>query len=439
MVIPVARLIQALRSAREGLWLQPLLAAIVGCAIALTIPWLAGILPEKVPEALPMLPRESLAAMLHVIATGIITIIALSFSALLVVLNQTASQYSPRLVRGIMRGQVTQTILAIHIATFAYASTVLFALGTVERGRGLLPLYAVCLLLAGTASLAALVWFMHHFSSALQITELLRTTHHRIARALDAMLEAAEPEGPVEDPPDGVGGVSIRPEEAGYLETCDVGAILEVAERRDLRIRLVRHSGRFAPRDEPIMIVQPAERVRPADLANLRRAYAIGSDRTIQDDLLYGIDLLAEVAMRALSPGINDPRTATNAVDYIGDLLRRLAGARLPGSMRRGRDGRARVWLPAIGFERILDDGIRDVARAAAAHPDVLVAMAEMLREVIVVALPERRPQLRELAADLLVRARAAGLVEHDLTLVADAVRATLADPPAPEGVGPGA
>ena len=429
MVMPVARLVRRLRSAREGLWLQPLIAATVGCGLALAIPQVARVLPKGALETLPTLPVGSVIEMLKVITTGIITIIALSFSALLVVLNLTASQYSPRLVRGVMHGQVTQTILAIYVATFAYNGAALFILGAEDADAAQTSLYAIGLLLTASASLAGLVWFMHHFSVALQITELLRTTHRDIARSLDALLDAPAPGGPAEDPPEAAGACAVFPAEAGYLETCDVPAILEIARKRDLRIQVIRFAGHFAPRDEPIMLVHPAERVGPKDLANLRRAYAIGSDRTIEDDLLYGIDLLAEVAMRALSPGINDPRTAANAVDYIGDLLRRLARSPLPTVTIRDGAGRIRVWLPTISFQRILDNGIRDVARAAEAHPDVLVTMATMLQEVMGHALPERRSGLRELVADLLVRARHAGLVEHDLMLVGEAVRTALEEP----------
>ena len=435
MVMPVARVVRRLRSAREGLWLQPLIAGVVGCGLALAIPHVAQVLPKGALEGLPTLSAESVIEMLKVITTGIITIIALSFSALLVVLNLTASQYSPRLVRGVMHGQVTQTILGIHVATFAYNGTTLFLLSAENADPGRTSLSAIGLVLTAVASLAALVWFMHHFSVALQITELLRSTHRDIARSLDALLDAPASDGPAEDPPDAAGSSLVFPSEAGYLETCDVPAILEIAEKRDLRIRVIRFAGHFAPRDEPIMIVHPAERVGPEDLANLRRAYAIGSDRTIADDLLYGIDLLAEVAMRALSPGINDPRTAANSVDYIGDLLRRLARSPLPAVSIRDGSGRIRVWLPTITFQRILDNGIRDVARAAETHPDVLVTMATMLHEVIGHALPERRPALRELVADLLVRARHAGLVEHDLMLVGEAVRTALGEPPDRDGI----
>jgi uncharacterized membrane protein len=160
-----------------------------------------------------------------------------------------------------------------------------------------------------------------------------------------------------------------------------------------------RHTGDFATRGITLCEVWPATSLTADVAAGLRAAYAVGAQRTTERDPLFGLELLAEIALRALSPGINDPNTAVNCLDFIGDLLVRLAAHELPPQQVHDDKGRLRVVFVAPDFRDFLERSLLDIAGAGAAHARVVLTLLRVLHDVASVTRERDRCSMIEKAA----------------------------------------
>jgi uncharacterized membrane protein len=236
----------------------------------------------------------------------------------------------------------------------------------------------------------------------LQIGNLVVRLHGEADAALGRFLEHAESERepskvPADLPLEPPGTVAA--EAAGYIQVLDRDRVFRLAVAHDLVVIVRRHTGDFATRGIALCEVWPATSLT-ADVADgLRAAYAVGAQRTAERDPLLGLELLAEIALRALSPGINDPNTAVNCLDFIGDLLVRLAAHELPPQQLYDGEGRLRVVFVAPDFRDFLERSLLDIAGAGAGHPHVVLTLLRVLHDVASVTQKRERCSMIEKAA----------------------------------------
>jgi uncharacterized membrane protein len=232
--------------------------------------------------------------------------------------------------------------------------------------------------------LCALVYFIHHTATAVQVANLVVRLHGEAEDALAQLFRSAEsetgqPTAPAVLPSEPSGAVDARA--AGYIQVLDRDRVLALAVAHDLVVRVRRHTGNFATRGIALCEVWPAASLTPALADELRSAYAVGAQRTAERDPLLGMELLAEIALRALSPGVNDPNTAVNCLDYIGDLLVRIADRELPRQEMRDHEGRLRVVHAAPDFRDFLERSLLGIAGAGAGHARVVLTLLRVLRD----------------------------------------------------------
>lgn len=180
---------------------------------------------------------------------------------------------------------------------------------------------------------------------------------------------------------------------AGYSQVLESDRLFQLAVENDVVVHVLRHAGEFATRGLPLCQVWPAAKLTQELADALRGAYAVGAQRTAEKDPLVGMELLAEVAVRALSPGINDPNTAVNCLHYLGDLLVRVAGHELPRQVLR--DERSlRVVIATPDFRDFLERSVLAIAGAGAGHVLVVVTLLGVLRDMASVTHDRARRQL---------------------------------------------
>lgn len=293
--------------------------------------------------------------MLSAIATSMITVAGVVFSVTIVALSQASSQYSPRVLRNFMSDRPTQLVLGVFVGIFTYCLVVLRTVRSSGDGDpGFLPSFAVLggvmLALFGVATL---IYFIHHVAASIQASSILERIAHDTCKAIDRLFP--QPLGePVPDEWEGqqlpVLWHPVAAHGTGYLVAVDDEGLLAFAGRIGRVVRLAHRVGDFVIEGQPVAEISGGAPLHDEHARALRALFALQRQRTVHQDAPYGVQQIVDVAVKALSPGINDPTTAVMCIDRLGALLVRLTGRRIPGP-RRGEAGALRVIAPGPDFE----------------------------------------------------------------------------------------
>ncbi len=374
---------------RSGFWFLPSLVIGAAVVVALSMLWLDARMAERV--ALPAVLTSSAPAartILSALAGALLTGTSVVFSITMLVLAQTASQYGSRLLRTVADGNVAQVTFGLFLGTSVYCLLVLRTVGQ-DGGDDFVPHLSVTVgVLGGLVSLFALIYFLHDTASSIQARTVVRSVHADLADAVDRLFP--EPLGEADDadrepaadeaPP--AEAVRLRDVGLGYLQAVDGESLLTATVERDLVVHLLVAPGAFVtPHTEVAAVVGDGE-IDDETLALLRRCFLLGDRRTPRQDVVCAVDELVEVAVRALSPGVNDPFTAITCIDYLGAGLARLATRAAPDHRRLDESGTVRVVAKRVAFPEVLEAAVEPLVRHATGSPSVLQRVAETLAVV---------------------------------------------------------
>lgn len=339
-------------------------------------------------------------SMLGAIAGSVIGVAGTTFSITIAALSLASSQMGPRLLEHFTRDRGNQVTLGTFIATFAYA---LLVLRTVRGGdeNAFVPHLAVTLGLGlALLSLAVLIYFIAHIATGINVGHVIRLVSGELAATIENQFPrrtGGHRSAPPVLPPE-AGAGEVRARGGGYLQALDVGALLRLAGRHDAVIRLTVRPGDFV---FPGMVVASTS---PTALDDVRAALVTGPRRTSPQDVEFAARQLVEVAVRALSPGINDPFTAITVLDHLGAALCRVSGREMPPSHHLV-NGRLRLVVPVTDYAGLTDVMFHQIRQNGAGHPAVMLRLLEVLAAVAEQERdPTRRSSLRR-HADLTLRA----------------------------------
>ena len=330
---------------------------------------------------------EGARTLLSAIVGSMISFTALVFSITIVVLQLTSGQFSPRVLRTFLRDRFNQVVLGVFVATFVYAMVVLRSVrGTTQVAPFVPQLAVTAAFVFVLASTIVFLLYLNHTAQAIRVATIITG----IAEECRAALERCHPPDAATDPlPVALPGsaVVVGSRAPGVVARIDTGALARFAQRRGCVVEVLRAVGEFVPLDGPLFRVRGGE----PDAARLCRSVHLDEERTPDDDPGFGLRQLVDIALRALSPGVNDPTTAVQVLDQLHDLLRRLAGRPLPGHVRLDRDGRCVVLAPAPGLAEYLDLAVTEIGRWGGEDGRIRARMLAMLRDVHAAARPEHR------------------------------------------------
>lgn len=320
-------------------------------------------------------------ALLSTVAGSLVTIAGLAFSITIVALVLASTQFGPRLLTLFMRDLTSQVTLGVFAGTFTFC---LLVLRTIRSDATLefVPQVGITVGIGLTLlSVAALIYFFHHVAVSIQAPRLVAA----VARDLDAAIGRlyprnighGGPEPPPEEVPDVTRDSVVAADRSGYVQVIDDSALLEVAGELDLRVRLLVRPGLFVVRGNPVLVIRPSDRVTGEIVARLRSTLIVGDVRTAEDDLEFSVRQLVEVALRALSPAINDPFTAMAAVDWLGAALARLAKVPWPSRYRYDDSGGLRVVADVSTFGGVVHTIFSRIRHYGGASPVVLNRLLE--------------------------------------------------------------
>ena len=297
------------------------------------------------------------------IATSMMTVVSIVFAILLMTLTLASMQFSPRIIVSFVSDRVTQQTLGIFLGTFLYciaalpaARTVPFAFSPVLTVMGAMLLSVACV--------AWLLFFISHISQSISVNHIV----DRIARETETMIDAMMPRprqtgtalaGSLDEPsPWDAPVLSVI---SGYIRTIDASHLVAVAKSNRLSVRVLRRVGHFVPPGIPLLTISKAKRLTPALSDELRRAFQFGPTRTLEQDIEFGILQIVDIALKAISPAVNDPSTAISCVDQLSSILIKFAAREAPCTHFYDPPGTIRVIIPYLGFERLAESAFEQI------------------------------------------------------------------------------
>lgn len=325
--------------------------------------------------------------LLSTIAASMITVAGVVFSITIVVLTLASTQFGPRLIGNFMGDRGNQLVLGTFIATFVYSVLVLHTVQDDEHGYFVPHLSVAVAVALALTSVAVLIYFIHHIAISIQAEQLVsrvgRELEHAILRIYPNTNSTATTTPDMIQPllqqRDNLTNEGIESRHAGYLEAINYEKLVDSATDHDLLLEVVCRPGHFIQRGTALMRVQAGQPLSGARHRELQEAFILGALRTEEQDVEYSVRHLVEIALRALSPSLNDPFTAISCLDWLSNALRRLMQQPIPPSLLFDDDHQLRLIVQRATFIGVANTAFNQIRRAARPHVDVLLHMLDLI------------------------------------------------------------
>ena len=399
------KLVQIWQDVRSSLWFVPGLLVLGAVVIAIALIESEGYLEQDVLDRWPRLfgsSADGARGLLTAVASSMITVAGVVFSITIVALSLASSQYTSRVLRNFMRNSVNQTVLGVFVGIFAYCLVVLRTIRGGDEGAFVPSLAVLFGLLLAFVGIAVLIYFIHHISASIQAAHILAAVAEETLGAVDHLFpetvgEEADDTMPATHP--GQVWHPVSANKTGYIQSLDPDGLLAFASERQTVVRMERGVGQFLIEKTPVASLLCATAPSDDDQQQLGELYAVGPQRTVEQDAAFGIRQIVDVALKALSPGINDTTTAVMCIDYLTAILVRLTDRRI-ASCYRAEDGELRLLTCGPSYAGMVEeafDQIRQNADGNVAVLETLLGSLELLASRTVS--PARRLILADHAA----------------------------------------
>ncbi|MGA2144962.1 MAG: DUF2254 domain-containing protein [Bryobacteraceae bacterium] len=394
----------AMYNLRGGFLIRPLTIALALGAAGACLSWLEEEYPSVsawVPAVLfpshsdPQVAQVILAG----IAASIMTVVSIVFAILLMTLTLASMQFSPRIIVSFSRDRVTQWTLGIFLGTFSYCMAALPAARWMPHPFAPVATVLGAMVLALTC-VGLLLFFIHHISEAISVSYIV----DRIAAETEAMiddmmpwphqinrLKYAEPLRP--NPSE----VAVSSQVSGYIRFVDTKRLVAVAKHYHVSVRVLRRVGHFVPAGIPLMMVSKGTRLPAEGAAELVAAFDFGPTRTLQQDVEFGVLQIVDIALKAISPAVNDPTTAIGCIDQLSRILIRFASREGPEDLLYDPPGTVRASIGWIHFKRLVEAAFEQIRLYA--KTDVAVSL-RLLRALGDIAVSTEDPEFHQVLVE---------------------------------------
>ncbi|MDQ6776463.1 MAG: DUF2254 domain-containing protein [Actinomycetota bacterium] len=377
---------------RTNLWVVPMVevlaaVALYGATHALDRAAFQGTLhfPSWVIEGGADPARQILTAL----AAAVITVVGVVFSIMIVTLTLASTQFGPRMLRNFIRDRGTQLTLGTFVATFVYATLVLVSIpGPGRDGRQFVPHLSITVSVALVGlSMGVLIYFIHHIATSIQLPQVIASIAGDLSRAIDAergelvTLEAGPSVAELLTRMR-TGGGTVPAPASGYLQFIRHRTLVRLATEKGAVVRLLYRPGHFLVQGHSMAVVWPAQAAE-AVTQELRRAHVTGPNRTLTQDLAFAFDQLVEIAIRALSPAVNDTFTALTCIDWLGESLCKVTTRWEPTRVHRDSHGFVRVITAHVSYAGLVERAFEKIRQAGRGMPAVLIRQLDALTKIM--------------------------------------------------------
>lgn len=359
---------QATYNLRGGFLVRPLTIALaLGCAGAL-LSWLEETFPafsDIAPRALfPSHSDPQVAQfILGGIAASIMTVVSIVFAILLMTLTLASMQFSPRIIISFSKDRVTQWTLGIFLGTFSYCMAALPAARLLPRPFEPVTTVMGAMFLA-LACVAWLLFFIHHISQSISVSHIVDRIASETEVVIDELMPWPHRMSTMPDPhlmEPGTWEIPFPSQKSGYIRFIDTGRLVALAKSFHVKVHVVRRIGHFVPAETTLLIVHRGDRLSPEQREELLGTVDIGPSRTLQQDVEFGVLQIVDIALKAISPAVNDPTTGVSCVDQLSRILIRFASRESPAPLLYDPPGVVRASIPWINFDGLLNSAFEQI------------------------------------------------------------------------------
>jgi len=398
---------QLWRNLWSSFWFMPSLIVVVSIGFAIAFIELDSVGSDRWLAQWPRLfgaGAEGARGMMYTIAGSMMSVVGVTFSMILVVLTLASSQYTSRILRNFIRSRVTQVVLGIFAGIFTYC---LIVLRTIRSGEevfvpNLAVFFGFVLALGGVG---ALMFFIHHIASSIQASSIIASVAQETIASIDRLFPEKLGQGPGENDDDQMldslskrNWRAVPAGQSGYIQNVDNGALLRLARDRKTIVRMEHGIGEFVVQNTTLASLALEDPPDQETIAALQAIFSISRHRTVDQDAAFGIRQIVDVALKALSPGINDTTTAVMCVDYLTTIMARIAPRQIASS-RRYEDGELRVIVKGPSFESLLAESFDQIRSNAKGNVAIMSRMLHAFQTLASLSAgPQRRRALREQA-----------------------------------------
>ena len=380
-------------SLRATLWLVPGALVVVGAiifVISYSVDRAAYRRTISLPKWVNSGSSDAARQVLIGLAAATITVAGVVFSITIVALTLASQQFGPRMMRNFIRDRGTQFTLGMFVATFVFDVLALGSITSDSTAGDFIPHLSITIALALVlGDLVVFIYFIHHVTKSIQLPHVIAGIAHDLEQATDKTLSAPPPNVPI------VGlsvpeltrrikddGVEIAADRSGYLQFVGYSRLVRIAAASESAIQLLHRPGHFVIEGRPLARVWPAS-AGDAIAFELSRRHITGPHRTLTQDPIFAIDQLVEIAIRALSPAVNDTFTALACIDWLGDGLCKLSAARVSDGVHRDRRGYIRLIEAGVTFERMVNGAYDKIRQAGRGMPAVSIRQLDSLGRIM--------------------------------------------------------
>jgi uncharacterized membrane protein len=371
-------------------------------------------------------------ALLATIAGAVITVTALTLGLVVIALQLASSQFSPRVLRSFYRSHFQQSVIGFTLGTFTYCLLVLRVVRAPleQGGEAVIPSLSVAMaVVLGVAAVLTILAYVNYIGHAMRVGNLIEQIAHETVACIHQLplhQVGGVPQYNTQEPLPGGSGSVVRANRSGWVQQAPSQALLAAIPANSV-VRLDVRVGVFVPADRPLCTVWPVPEDSTRVEALLREAIQLGPARTMQEDLAFGIRQLSDIALRALSPAVNDPTTAYEVIVHLGAILSELLLRDLPPIIISDQEGRWLVrpqeFTHADYVNRAFDQ-IRQAGVSQTAVAITLLATLGMVTSVVQTTdLADRVVPLQKQANLILAGCKAACPLPEDLEQVYAAAR----------------
>jgi len=369
---------------------------------------------------------------LSVVAGSMIGTTGVIFSITIAALVQASSQLGPRLLNNFLRDRGNQLVLGTLTATYTYCLFTLKSINNTPTGFFVPNLSIMTSIAMSLLSLGALVYFFHHISASLQADNVITQVGEELSHAIERifpekmMIVSRKQRIPEETPTPTEDSVEIKSRRSGYLQAIDTDTLIGLAQEHGLTMRTELRPGEFTAVDNPLATLWP----RKPDLGELEekieKSFILGDQRLRIQDMEYHLNQLVEIAIRALSPGINDPFTAMNCIDQIAASLTQLMERSIPTGYNYDDGGTLRLVTKPLTFSDIIEASFNQIRRNGAGDASVNIKLLETIEMLAPHTKTREQSRVLREQAEIIFESCKENLPRWDIKYVEEAYNAAI-------------
>lgn len=388
---------KALRNLRSGLWFIPLLYAVAGVLINATTVFIDRATDHDLITIDVIGGPDAALTILGTVAASMISLLATVLAITMVVIQLAMAQFSPRIVQTFLQDRPSQNAIGLFVATFVQSMLSMREVQVSDDDPVVPGVSLAVTFLMVVVDIVVLVIYIHHIGQALRVSALIELVGSNTRTLLDEVYSDQLDEEDPHDPH------LVLAQSSGVLSLIDRPALVALAREGHGRIDLVPALGQFVPAGSPLARLTDVT-VDEIDLRRLHRSVSLTLERTLEQDVSFGLRMLVDMGIKAISESpLADPTTAVQVIDRLHDVLRQLARRKLPDGAERDSDGVVRVVVPSMDWQAFVRLAFEELRLAGSASPQVTRRLRAAIDDLLAWVPADRRGPLveqRELLED---------------------------------------